>query len=297
VKRRAQRWRQLVWQTIAATLLASAMLVALAGFLLWRNGWYNIGAIDQHWQITYKVLEYGLRYSVRHHAREVVTPKFTDAMANRGAQVYARHCVQCHGAPGVAPKMAMLALQPSPGPLVHMARRWQPNELYWLVANGVKMTAMPAWRFRLNDEDLWSVVAFIGELPKLSSADGVALLDQAGRAPDAVEFTQDPLPGPPPGPPQPHADLERGRIAVTQYACQSCHVIPGVPGSTVDVGPSLKHLSRQRYIAGYLPNTEDNMARWLREPDKVKPGTAMPNLQVSKRDARDMARWLLSPHP
>lgn len=285
MRRHTRRWRCVVWRTVAATLAVVAVLAGGAGFVFWRSGWYDIGAIDQHWQPTYTLLEQALRHSVRHQAREVLTPPLTGAMAQRGAQVYAQHCVQCHGAPGVAPDMAALALQPSPGPLVHMGRRWQPNELYWLVSNGVKMTGMPAWRFRLSEAEIWAVVAFIDELPKLSPADGKLMLTDAGRAePSPAQQASGGSP-----------DLERGRVAMTQYACQSCHVIPGVPGPQVDVGPRLKDMSRQRYIAGHLPNTEDNMVRWLRAPDQIKPGTAMPNLQLTERDARDMARWLLGP--
>jgi mono/diheme cytochrome c family protein len=287
MRRHARRSRRVIWRTVAATLATVAVLAGGAGLSLWRSGWYDIGAIDQHWQPTYTLLEQALRYSVRHHAREVVTPALSGAMARQGAQLYARHCVQCHGAPGVAPDVAVLALQPSPGPLVHMGRRWQPNELYWLVSNGVKMTGMPAWRFRLSDAEIWAVVAFIGELPKLSAADGKRLLAEAGRA-EASPSQQ-------PGGAVP--DAERGRVAMTQYACQSCHVIPGVPGPQVDVGPRLKDVARQRYIAGHLPNTEDNMVRWLRAPDQIKPGTAMPNLQLTERDACDMAHWLLGPRP
>ena len=74
-------------------------------------------------------------------------------------------------------------------------------------------------------------------------------------------------------------------------------MIPGLPGPTVDMGPPLKGLAQQAYIAGHLPTSEDNMVRWIRHPDQVKPGTAMPALQVTERDARDMARWLLSEQP
>ncbi|TFW19509.1 c-type cytochrome [Duganella callida] len=270
------------WRIVLATVAGGALLAALAGGLLLRGGWYDAGAIKQHYQLTYQLLELGLRYSVRHHAREIHAPPLTDAMAQRGAQLYARFCVQCHGAPGVAPEQAALALQPQPGPLLHMARRWQPHELYWLVANGIKMTGMPAWQYRLSEEELWSVVAFLQQLPRLSPAEGKALLAQAAR-------DDHPSPPPPLRPP----DADRGRVALTQYACHSCHQIDGVAGPTVEVGPALpRGYAEQRYIAGYLPNSDDNLVRWIRHPDQVKPGTAMPELQVSEQDARDMARWL-----
>jgi mono/diheme cytochrome c family protein len=288
----AGRWRRLVWRTVAATLATAGLMAGLAVCLLVRQGWYDAGAIDQHWQPVYSLLEWSLRYSVRHHARDIAAPPLTADMAQRGAVLYRQHCVQCHGAPGVAPELATLALQPSPGPLVHMRQRWQHNELYWLISNGVKMTGMPAWQYRLSESERWSVVAFIDRLPLLAPQQAADLAPVSGPggqgrpgAPEDLALPQSYKP-----------DAARGRIALTQYACHSCHVTPGVAGPTVDVGPPLTHLAGQRYVAGYLPMTEDNLVRWIRFPTDIKPGTAMPALQVSERDARDMARWLLGDH-
>jgi cytochrome c1 len=46
-------------------------------------------------------------------------------------------------------------------------------------------------------------------------------------------------------------------------------------------------------LAGRLPNERDNLVRWLREPQALKPGSAMPDLGVTERDARDIAAYLL----
>lgn len=306
----SRRWRRLVWRTMAATLAAAGLLAGLLALLVIRQGWYDAGAIDQHWQPVYKVLEWSLRYSVRHHARDIAAPPLTADMAQRGALLYRQHCVQCHGAPGVAPSQGVLALQPSPGPLVHMRQRWQHNELYWIIGNGVKMTGMPAWQYRLTEPELWSVVAFIDRLPLLAPDQAAGLVPTPGHgSPDrAINLAymetasstgskaaadNSPLSAPSPPPQSYRPDAARGRIALTQYACHSCHVTPGVPGPTVYVGPPLTHLAGQRYVAGYLPMTEDNLVRWIRFPNEIKPGAAMPMLQVSERDARDMAHWLL----
>lgn len=77
-----------------------------------------------------------------------------------------------------------------------------------------------------------------------------------------------------------------------QYACVSCHVIPGVVAASNPVGPSLAAIGSRKYLAGVLPNTPDNMVRWLRAPQEVAPTTAMPDLGVTQADARDMAAFL-----
>ena len=87
-------------------------------------------------------------------------------------------------------------------------------------------------------------------------------------------------------------DLQRGKLALQQYACVTCHVIPGVVGANKPVGPSLVGIGSRKYLAGAVPNTADNMIFWLRFPQQVAPGSAMPNLGVAPRDARDMAMFL-----
>jgi cytochrome c2 len=89
-------------------------------------------------------------------------------------------------------------------------------------------------------------------------------------------------------------DPERGRIALTQYACQACHIIPGVTGSRVYVGRPLEGLAERRFIAGSLPNTQANLVRWIRDPQSIDPHTAMPAMGVTEADAIDMSAWLLA---
>ncbi len=44
-----------------------------------------------------------------------------------------------------------------------------------------------------------------------------------------------------------------------------------------------------------LPNTPENLVRWIQQPEQIRPGTAMPNLGISEDDARDIAAYLLIP--
>jgi len=89
---------------------------------------------------------------------------------------------------------------------------------------------------------------------------------------------------------------EHARILLRQYACVACHRIPGVTGSDTLVGPPLDGIARRRLIAGRLPNTPQTMARWLREPQAVKPGSAMPDLGVTEAHAQLLADYLARLH-
>jgi len=85
-----------------------------------------------------------------------------------------------------------------------------------------------------------------------------------------------------------------GAADIQRFGCGSCHVIPGVAGADGTVGPPLTDFADRGYIAGELPNNGDNLIRWIMDPRGVEPGTAMPDLDVSDRQARDIAAYLFT---
>lgn len=87
-------------------------------------------------------------------------------------------------------------------------------------------------------------------------------------------------------------DPDRGRLAIRHHGCGSCHTIPGVGGASATVGPPLTDLARRSYLAGRLPNTSENLIRWIRDPQGVAPGNAMPDMAISEPDGRDIAAYL-----
>ena len=96
----------------------------------------------------------------------------------------------------------------------------------------------------------------------------------------------------PPKPPPGGGDAERGAVLMVREACGACHQIPGIQEAEGEVGPPLSGMARRTIIAGVLPNTPQNMARWIRDPQGVVPGNAMPDVGVSEQQARDMAAYL-----
>ncbi|MGE3783519.1 MAG: cytochrome c oxidase assembly protein, partial [Alphaproteobacteria bacterium] len=87
-------------------------------------------------------------------------------------------------------------------------------------------------------------------------------------------------------------DPKRGVALIRDEGCGGCHTIPGVADATGVVGPPLIQIGRRIYIAGLLRNTPDNMIAWLRDPQRVVPGNAMPDMGLNERDARDLAAYL-----
>lgn len=92
--------------------------------------------------------------------------------------------------------------------------------------------------------------------------------------------------------PVPDGDPEQGKQALARYGCGACHTVAGVPGARGLVGPPLTGIGERAYIAGVLANTPNNMVIWIMNPQVIVPGNAMPNLDVSEADARDMVAYL-----
>jgi cytochrome c2 len=83
-----------------------------------------------------------------------------------------------------------------------------------------------------------------------------------------------------------------GKIVIARQACGSCHEIPGVENSDGLVGPPLAHFASRTIIAGLLPNTPAALETWLRLPQSVVPGNAMPDMGLTEKQARDVTAYL-----
>ncbi len=266
-----------------ATLLAVGLCAVAGTLVMIYSGIYNVSATEQHTKPVYWALETAMLKAVRRHARNVEVPPLDDpGLAGRGFLLHRGACVQCHGAPGVAPHDAGQGLVPAPNNLVQTAREWKAAEIYWVTRNGLKMTGMPAWGMRFSDEELWAIVAFVQTLPRMTAADYQRLERGAGEKPAPRAARASGGPG----------DPRQGVLALQQYACTTCHRIPGIVGAGADVGPPLGGVASRKYLAGLLPNSPENMIRWIRDPKGVSPATLMPDLKVSEEHARDMVAYL-----
>ena len=87
-------------------------------------------------------------------------------------------------------------------------------------------------------------------------------------------------------------DAVHGKQLVQQYGCTACHDIPNVSGPKGMVGPPLTHLATHPLIGGKLPNTPENLAKWLQNPQAVDAQNTMPNLGLTPDQSRDITAFL-----
>jgi len=90
----------------------------------------------------------------------------------------------------------------------------------------------------------------------------------------------------------PGGSVARGKATLTALGCGTCHMISGIAGARGLVGPPLTGVGSRSIIAGELPNTPENLEKWIENPPSVEPNTDMPNLGVTPAQARDIAAYL-----
>ncbi len=295
-------------RTVGIGILAALVLAGTGVALFIYLGIYNISALAQHTKPVYKLLEYAMSRSVKARTESIEIPDLSDRQRIlRGARHYREHCLQCHGAPGVSPHTLAFGMTPAPVNLVSTAREWPADDIYWVIRHGIKMSGMPAWEYHMSDQDMWDIVAFVETMPTLSPVEYAALdkerLEQrrqqqaqkhaaSGTPASAPSSLPPPVPAPVPEQRVLLGDVDAGRRAAGQYLCATCHAIPGIVGANRHVGPPLNGIGNRKYIAGIIANNPENMVAWLMHPQKFDPLSAMPNLGVTEKDARDMAAFL-----
>lgn len=88
------------------------------------------------------------------------------------------------------------------------------------------------------------------------------------------------------------AEAERGRALAISSGCAACHAFPDIAWPKGRAGPSLAAFDGRGPIAGTLPNTPDQLTRFVRNAPAEKPGSPMPAMPLSPDEARAIAAYL-----
>ncbi len=153
-------------------LIALEVLILLligGGLLFIYSGIYNIAASEPHFPVVKWVFDTTMENSVRAHAEAVkLSPFYESASMEEGFRSYSEMCEMCHSAPGGEPSEIGKGLNPDPPELSDETEEWSPEEVYWILKHGIKMTGMPALGPTHSEKELWTITAFVKKLPNIS---------------------------------------------------------------------------------------------------------------------------------
>ena len=155
---------------VVTVINAIIILAILAGIGYLFSGGYNIAATEKHWDITFKAIETVRNRSIAAHSEDLENPLPPDV--DGFITHFHDSCRTCHGAPGVSPAEFVDGLYPKP-PTLHKTetqKRWSDGEIVWIIANGIKMTAMPAFGPSHGVSEIHGLAGFVRKLPNMDEA-------------------------------------------------------------------------------------------------------------------------------
>ena len=154
----------------ALVVLATLGSLLLLALVFPYTGLYDVAADEGHSGLEEWYLSTLSARSIKARADDLVEPyNLADsAMVARGAVAFSQMCQTCHGAPGRERSVTGEGMVPTPPRLSEAADKWQPGEVYWIVAHGIKMAGMPAYGPTHSNDELWELVAFVESLPEMT---------------------------------------------------------------------------------------------------------------------------------
>ena len=167
------------FRIVMASVFATLLLILVAAAAVVFSGAYDVAADAPHTTVIAKLIVYAREQSIEARASAVKVPPLDNPkMIAEGADHYAAMCTGCHLAPGMRENEMRPGLNPKP-PVLASLPPGDPREQFWIIDHGIKMTAMPAWGKSHSEEEIWSMVAFLQKLPKMTPAQYGALTRNA----------------------------------------------------------------------------------------------------------------------
>lgn len=88
--------------------------------------------------------------------------------------------------------------------------------------------------------------------------------------------------------------VDSGAALFFSLSCVNCHAVSGT-SATGTFGPDLSHLmSRATLGSGAIANTPETLRAWVKDPQAIKPGNLMPNMQLNVRELDAVVSYLSS---
>jgi hypothetical protein len=137
--------------------------VAAGAFLYLHFGTLPVAVADAPFPYEKQIVKVPLNGRID---RELKTPPFgtSEDVFESGAHIYVDQCASCHGVPGhdvgyaryMYPSAPQLWKKHGKSGVVGVSDD-SASETYWKVANGIRLTGMPAFQHVLTDAQMWQV--------------------------------------------------------------------------------------------------------------------------------------------
>ncbi|MEO6814136.1 MAG: cytochrome c [Ginsengibacter sp.] len=146
--------------TITVIIILVVVIASIAVYIY--SGAYNVSQLVEHNSLTKWVITTAKDNSISKRIKDLKVPPMNDtAMFTVGFVHYNEMCATCHGGPGISPDELAKGLNPTPPKFYKSNDMPEPAEAFWIIKNGIKFTAMPAFGPTHNDQKIWAITDFL----------------------------------------------------------------------------------------------------------------------------------------
>jgi thiosulfate dehydrogenase len=148
--------------------VVAIVVVFLAGFCYVRLGFFDPRADIAVGSLESKIAMPSLDAAIDRRAPQSQNPvQPTEANLTAGIKVYQANCASCHGDVGHPHGALAEALYPRAPQFVEDAPDMPENQNYYIIAHGIRLSGMPAWKQVLSEQEMWQVTTLLSHMDKL----------------------------------------------------------------------------------------------------------------------------------
>lgn len=147
---------------IIFTVIITLVVLAASFIIYIYSGAYNVSQLSSHNGITQWTVNTAKDRSIQHRIQDLTVPSMSDtSLLIEGFRHYNEMCSTCHGGPGISPDELAKGLYPEPPKFYKSNDLPGTAEAFWVIKNGIRYTAMPAFGPTHNDQKIWAITDFL----------------------------------------------------------------------------------------------------------------------------------------
>jgi mono/diheme cytochrome c family protein len=150
-------------------LIIGIIFLPLCGLLYFRFGYAPVATASSPMPFEKSLAHMALNARIDKEAPKQCPIAASDENYTAGARIYRENCAVCHGLLDQPQSPTSKGMYPNP-PLLfkgHGVTDDPAGETYWKVANGIRLTGMPAYSETLNPTQMWQVSLMLANADKL----------------------------------------------------------------------------------------------------------------------------------
>ncbi len=150
-------------------LIFGLIIIPVAVYEYFSTGSAPVAASSEEMPFEKMLASKALHARMAKEMPKSVPIQWNESNLTAGAQIYVQDCAVCHGLPGQELSAIAKGMFPRPPKLTEGTGVTDdpPQESYWKIAGGIRLSGMPGFKGSLSEDQLWHVSLFVANANKL----------------------------------------------------------------------------------------------------------------------------------